>query len=88
MTYDKLPEYQNNNWTLVVRSAANAVLAIRERWGDLRDNLVSHFLRYGIPFHTFQRKCSPMETRDKFSLPAFHSMLFANPDGKYTLADY
>jgi hypothetical protein len=73
-------QYQNDNWTLAVRSAANAVLAIRERWGDSRDNLVSNFLRYyGIPFHTFQRKCTPVETPDKFSLSAFHSMPFANP---------
>jgi len=81
-------QYQNNNWTLAVCSAANAVLAIRERWGDSRDNLVSNFLRYGIPFHTFQHKCTLMETPDKFSPPAFHPMPFANPDGKYTLADY
>jgi hypothetical protein len=50
-------QYQNDNWTLAVRSAANAVLAIRERWGDSQDNLVSNSLRYGIPFgpfHTFQ----------------------------------
>ena len=81
-------QYQNNNWTLAVRSAANAVLAIRERWGDSRDNLVFNFLRYGIPFHTFQRKYTATETPDKFTLPAFHSMPFANPDGEYTLADY
>lgn len=72
-------QYQNDNWALAVRSAANAVLAIRERWGDSRDIPVSNFLRYGIPFHNFQHKYPVMETPDKFSFPAFHSMPFANP---------
>lgn len=78
--------YKNNDWTLAVRSAANAVLAIRERWGSTRENLVFNFLRYGIPFNTFQRKY--VDTLDNVSFPDFYPMPFAKPDAAYTLDNY
>ena len=84
--YFQNEQYQNKHWTLAVRSAANAVLALRERWGDTREDLVSNFLQYGIPFHTFHRKYK--HALEKVSFPEIYSMPCARTEGKYTLDDY
>ena len=84
--YFENEQYWNKGWTLAVPSAANAVLAMRERWGDTRENLVSNFLRYGIPFHTFHRKYK--HTLEKVSFPEIYSTPCARTEGKYTLDDY
>jgi len=79
-------QFENRDWTLAVRSAANAVLAIRERWGTTRDNIVFNFLRYGIHFHTLQKNGKPITA--KFVLPDLHTTPHAKPSQKYDLDDY